>query len=114
MSLVETGGATLCYGALTTLSGLDLCLGPSEMLGLPSHNGAGKITTIRLVLGPLALSEGRVRALGHNVRSPEARCQLGYLPENMTFYLRLSGAEAPCHFARFKGAALAEAACLLK
>ncbi|WP_136333467.1 ATP-binding cassette domain-containing protein, partial [Pseudomonas aeruginosa] len=92
MSLVEIDGATLRYGALTALSGLDLRLEPGEVLGLLGHNGAGKTTTIKLVLGLLAPSEGRVRVLGHDARSLEARRQLGYLPENVTFYPQLSGA----------------------
>lgn len=46
MSLVEIDGATLRYGALTALSGLDLRLEPGEVLGLLGHNGAGKTTTI--------------------------------------------------------------------
>ncbi len=54
MSLVEIDGATLRYGALTALSGLDLRLEPGEVLGLLGHNGAGKTTTIKLVLGLLA------------------------------------------------------------
>lgn len=54
MSLVEIDSATLRYGALTALSGLDLRLEPGEVLGLLGHNGAGKTTTIKLVLGLLA------------------------------------------------------------
>lgn len=114
MSLVEIDGATLRYGALTALSGLDLRLEPGEVLGLLGHNGAGKTTTIKLVLGLLAPSEGRVRVLGHDARSLEARRQLGYLPENVTFYPQLSGAETLRHFARLKGVAPAEAARLLE
>ncbi|MDF5830259.1 ABC transporter ATP-binding protein [Pseudomonas aeruginosa] len=81
MSLVEIDGATLRYGALTALSGLDLRLEPGEVLGLLGHNGAGKTTTIKLVLGLLAPSEGRVRVLGHDARSlggaPPARLPAG-------------------------------------
>ncbi len=55
-----------------------------------------------------------MRVLGHDARSLEARRQLGYLPENVTFYPQLSGAETLRHFARLKGVAPAEAARLLE
>ena len=66
MSLVEIDGATLRYGALTALSGLDLRLEPGEVLGLLGHNGAGKTTTIKLVLGLLAPARPRA--------GPRPRC----------------------------------------
>ncbi len=102
MSLVEIDGATLRYGALTALSGLDLRLEPGEVLGLlrpqrrrqDHHHQAGP--------RPAGPSAGRVRVLGHDARSLEARRQLGYLPENVTFYPQLSGAETLRHFARLR------------
>ncbi|MFX6383718.1 ATP-binding cassette domain-containing protein, partial [Acinetobacter baumannii] len=101
------------FNGQAVLSDVDLAIEPGQIVTLIGPNGAGKTTTIKLVLGLLAPSEGRVRVLGHDARSLEARRQLGYLPENVTFYPQLSGAETLRHFARLKGVAPAEAARLL-
>ena len=41
--------------------------------------------------------------LGRAPNDPQVRRQLGYLPENVTFYPQLSGRETLRHFARLKG-----------
>ncbi len=106
MSAVEIQGVNQRYGSMTVLHDLDLKLGEGEVLGLFGHNGAGKTTSMKLILGLLAPSEGRVRVLGRQPADPEVRRQLGYLPENVTFYPQLSGRETLRHFARLKGAAV--------
>ncbi len=106
MSAVEIQGVNQRYGSMTVLHDLDLKLGEGEVLGLFGHNGAGKTTSMKLILGLLAPSEGRVRVLGRQPADPQVRRQLGYLPENVTFYPQLSGRETLRHFARLKGAAV--------
>lgn len=108
MKLVEIQGATLRYGKFTALHGLDLTLETGEVLGLLGHNGAGKTTAIKMVLGLLRPNEGSVRVLGHAASDLNVRRQLGYLPENVAFYPQLTGRETLRHFARLKGAALRE------
>ncbi|MBU0948104.1 MAG: ABC transporter ATP-binding protein [Gammaproteobacteria bacterium] len=108
MSAVEIQGVNQRYGSMTVLHDLDLTLGEGEVLGLFGHNGAGKTTSMKLILGLLTPSEGQVRVLGRAPHDPEVRRQLGYLPENVTFYPQLSGRETLRHFARLKGASLAQ------
>ena len=60
------------------------------------------------MLGVRAPSEGQVKVLGRAPNDPQVRRQLGYLPENVTFYPQLSGRETLRHFARLKGAALSQ------
>jgi Cu-processing system ATP-binding protein len=93
---------------MTVLHDLNLNLGEGEVLGLFGHNGAGKTTSMKLILGLLAPSEGQVKVLGRAPNDPQVRRQLGYLPENVTFYPQLSGRETLRHFARLKGAALTQ------
>ncbi len=106
MSAVEIQGVNQRYGSMTVLHDLNLTLGEGEVLGLFGHNGAGKTTSMKLILGLLTPSEGQVRVLGRAPHDPEVRRQLGYLPENVTFYPQLSGRETLRHFARLKGAAV--------
>ncbi|HLD64844.1 MAG TPA: ABC transporter ATP-binding protein [Pseudomonas sp.] len=104
MNAVEIQGVSQRYGRMTVLQALDLSLGEGEVLGLFGHNGAGKTTCMKLILGLLQPSAGRVQVLGCQPHDPQVRRRLGYLPENVTFYPQLSGRETLRHFARLKGA----------
>ncbi|QGZ32439.1 ABC transporter ATP-binding protein [Stutzerimonas stutzeri] len=106
MSAVEIHGVHQRYGPLTVLHDVSLSVAEGEVLGLFGHNGAGKTTSMKLILGLLAPSEGSVQVLGAQPTDPAVRRQLGYLPENVTFYPQLSGRETLRHFARLKRAPL--------
>ena len=114
MSAVEIQGVNQRYGNMSVLHGLNLALAEGEVLGLFGHNGAGKTTCMKLILGLLTPSEGRVWVLGRAPNDPEVRRQLGYLPENVTFYPQLSGRETLRHFARLKDAPLKQVDQLLE
>ncbi|MBE7375671.1 ABC transporter ATP-binding protein [Pseudomonas lopnurensis] len=114
MNAVEIQGVSQRYGSMTVLHDLNLNLAEGEVLGLFGHNGAGKTTSMKLILGLLAPSEGQVKVLGRAPNDPQVRRQLGYLPENVTFYPQLSGHETLRHFAHLKGAALSQVDDLLE
>src|SRR5690606_39783958 len=102
------------YGDFIVLHDLQLSLGEGVVLGLCGHNGAGKTTPMKLILGLLQASEGQVRVLGRDPRTTDVRRQLGYLPENVTFYPQLSGRETLRHFARLKSTPLGQVDDLLE
>ena len=105
------------FGAVQALKGLSLTVEAGEVLGLLGHNGAGKSTMMKLVLGILAPTAGRVSVLGEDPRGHQARnlrLQLGYLPENVSFYDNLSGREVLRYFARLKRVPVSEADRLLE
>lgn len=114
MNAVEIEGVSQRYGRMTVLHDLNLDLAEGEVLGLFGHNGAGKTTSMKLILGLLQASAGQVRVLGRAPNDPQVRRQLGYLPENISFYAQLSGRETLRHFARLKGAALGQTDTLLE
>lgn len=114
MNVVEIEGVSQRYGQTTVLHELNLSLAQGEVLGLFGHNGAGKTTSMKLILGLLQASAGQVRVFGRLPSDPQVRRLLGYLPENVTFYPQLSGLETLRHFARLKGASVAQVDSLLE
>lgn len=104
MKAVELENVSQRYGSMTVLQHLTLSLAEGEVLGLFGHNGAGKTTCMKLILGLLNPSVGQLRVLGRDSTDPAVRRDLGYLPENVTFYPQLTGYETLRHFARLKGA----------
>jgi ABC-2 type transport system ATP-binding protein len=77
------------------VSDLDLTVAPGELFGLIGPNGAGKTTTIKLAVGLLRPSRGRIRICGYDVQRDgrESRRHLGYVPDSASLYDRLTGSE---------------------
>ena len=93
---------------VTALHPLDLKLEQGEILALLGPNGAGKSTAIKLVLGLLFPTRGRVRVFGASPRLATTRARLGYLPEESHLHKFLSPRETLNLFGRLHGAGRAE------
>jgi len=65
------------YGKTEALRGFDMTLRRGEIVALLGPNGAGKTTAVRLLLGLISPDEGRVRVLGRDPRSADARRRIG-------------------------------------
>ena len=89
------------FGQQRVLSALDLRVGQGEVYALLGANGAGKSTTLNLLLGFLRCDSGQVRIDGVDpAREPAAaRERIAYLPEQVALYPALSGAENLRYFA---------------
>jgi ABC-2 type transport system ATP-binding protein len=73
------------YGSLTALEGVELTLGPGELVGLVGANGAGKSTLMKIACGLVRPSTGTARIFGAHSDTREARRTLGYLAELFRF-----------------------------
>ena len=73
------------YRGQEALAGVDLRIGPGEVVGLLGPNGAGKSTLTKIACGLVHPSGGRVEVLGERAGSPPARAALGYLAELFRF-----------------------------
>lgn len=103
---LEFNRVTMDYAGFKALDGLSFKVEPGEVLGLLGHNGAGKTTSMKLIMGVIAPTAGEVRVMGESPvgrASEQLRRALGYLPENVSFYQQLTGREALRYFARLKG-----------
>ncbi len=71
--------------SLTVMSG--------DIYGFIGHNGAGKSTTIRAVVGVLDFTEGEIFIDGHSVKTEPMECKkvTAYIPDNPDLYENLTG-----------------------
>ncbi len=115
--LVSLANAGKSYGQLNALHSVSMELAEGEVLGLFGHNGAGKTTMMKLILGIISVTSGKVKVMGMAPDSKEAwacRSKVGYLPENVSFYDQLTGLEVLVYFAKLKGFSKKQAVSLLE
>lgn len=81
------------YGSFRALDALDLALAPGEVFGLLGPNGSGKSTTLRLVLGFIRPTLGRVTVAGFDCwnQGVEVRKRVAYLPGELRLYENMTG-----------------------
>ena len=107
---VALHGVTKAYGPIVAVRDLDLTLHEGEVVALVGHNGAGKTTQVKMILGLARPTSGTVRLLGADpaVDGIAVRARVGYLPESVSFHLAMTGRETLAFYARLKGVPLAE------
>ena len=100
------------FGQVAAVDGVNLEVRAGECLGLLGPNGAGKSTLIRSVAGRVIPDSGNVSIFGAPAGSAAARHSLGWVPQELALYPRLSCRENLEAFGRYhgmSGAALAQA-----
>ena len=81
------------FGDFEALKGVSFAVSPGEIVGLIGANGAGKSTSMRLILGLEAATSGQVSVLGQRPGSLMARKHLGYVPQFVGLAPSLSARE---------------------
>jgi ABC-type multidrug transport system ATPase subunit len=109
MNAIQATGLARRFGEVQALRGLDLAVAHGECLGLLGHNGAGKTTAIRLLLGLLKPTAGKAEVLGYPAGHSAVRRQVGYSPETPHFYPFLTARETLDFFRRLSGLKSGEA-----
>ena len=72
---------------------IDFEIHPGEVVGLIGPNGSGKSTTVKMLLGLLYPTGGRLSVLGRSPRAVETKREIGYLPEESYLYKYLTAEE---------------------
>ncbi|MFP4166456.1 MAG: ABC transporter ATP-binding protein [Opitutales bacterium] len=93
---------------LRAVDHLDLEVGDNEVFGLLGPNGSGKSTTIKIILGLLAPTEGGCSIYGEKSAAVHARRSVGFLPEAPYFHRFRSGRELVRFYGRICGMPRAE------
>ncbi len=83
------------YGALTAIEHVTFEVRPGEVFGLLGPNGSGKSTTVKILMGLIEPTGGRVELDGREVLANllEYKALLGYVPEEPHLYTYLTGPE---------------------
>lgn len=100
--MIHIQNALKTFKGNPAVQNLSLRVNKGEILGLLGANGAGKSTTINLLLGFLKPDAGTVSIddIDTSKNAHEVRKQVGYIPENVNLYPYLSGLENLDYFCR--------------
>ncbi len=97
VNMVKIKNFSKTYAGSTKKSVDDLSLEihDGEVFGFIGHNGAGKSTTIKSLVGIQSITEGSIEIEGYDIaRQPlEAKLRLGYVSDNHALYEKLTGRE---------------------
>ncbi len=96
-AVLEVRGLVAGYGGTDVVHGVDLTVGPGEIVALLGLNGAGKTTTVLAIAGALPRSAGEVRVNGRALPAERphavARRGLACVPQERSLFTQLSVAE---------------------
>jgi len=108
MDALRLEGVVKRFGDFTAVDDLSFSVPPGEVFGFLGGNGAGKTTSLRMVLDILRPDRGSIDVLG----KPPGRgssAKLGFLPEERGLYRTMTAIETIVYFARLKGMETADA-----
>jgi len=84
---------------------IDFEIRPHEIFGLLGPNGSGKSTTIKMILGLLHKTSGRLLVFGRDPSDVMVKKYIGFLPEESYLYRYLSARETLDYYGRLFGLA---------
>jgi len=92
--MLEVNDIHAGYDRIPVLSGINFTVGEHEVVGVLGHNGMGKTTLLRTLIGQVPLTSGRIRFAGldisHSPSFRRARAGLGYVPQGRQIFPNLS------------------------
>lgn len=103
--LVQATGLKKYFNNTHAVDGVDLQISAGEIYGLVGSDGAGKTTTMRLLVGALLPDAGEISVCGYNIlkQTEQARSTIGYLSQRFSMYEDLTVLENIRFFAEVRG-----------
>ena len=92
-AVLDVTGAYKKIGPNTIIKNLSLKLYEGDILGFIGKNGAGKTTSIKLILGLQSLNKGSIKIMNYDIKQDfeKAIKNVGAIVENPDLYMYLSG-----------------------
>jgi ABC-2 type transport system ATP-binding protein len=93
--MLQLQGISKEYRGIPAVQDVSFQIAPGEIVGYLGPNGSGKSTTVKMVIGLIQPSHGKVFFKGEDIRTDlvRYRSMLGYVPEEAHLYTHLSGLE---------------------
>ncbi len=103
--LVQASGLQKSFGTVQAVKDVSLEIHAGEIYGLVGSDGAGKTSTMRMLVGALLPTSGEASICGYDIRTQveNARAQLGYLSQRFSLYEDLTVLENIRFFAEMRG-----------
>ena len=101
--MIEIKNVYKTFNKNTVLNNLSLEVKSGEIYGLLGANGAGKSTTLNLLLGFLNQDSGIINIKDSNQNTEIKNDSIGYIPENINLYPYLTGVENLDYFSKIAG-----------
>jgi ABC-2 type transport system ATP-binding protein len=103
--LINATNLRKSFGDVHAVDGVSLEIPGGEIYGLVGADGAGKTTTMRLLVGALKTDSGQVNICGYDIdrQTEQARSQFGYLSQRFSLYEDLTVLENIRFFAEVRG-----------
>ena len=103
--LVSASNISKSFGDIKAVKGVSVQIRAGEIYGLVGSDGAGKTTTIRLLVGALKADSGEINICGYDInrQTEQARAQFGYLSQRFSLYEDLTVLENIRFFAEARG-----------
>ena len=103
--MIQIQNVSKSFKGTSAIKNLTLKVDKGEILGLLGANGAGKSTTINMLLGFLNPDSGDVHIndIDTTKNAKKTRKHIGYIPENVNLYPYLSGLENLDYFCKLAG-----------
>jgi branched-chain amino acid transport system ATP-binding protein len=92
--MIEAKNLHSGYGRIPILRGINFTMKPGEVVGILGHNGMGKTTLLRTLVGQIKATQGRVEFDGRDITfassAERARAGIGYVPQGRDIFPQLS------------------------
>lgn len=105
MNLIEASHLHKTFGKVVAVEDMSLHVAAGEIYGLVGSDGAGKTTTIRMLVGAITPDSGEVNVCGYSIarQAEKARAHIGYLSQRFSLYEDLTVLENIRFFAEVRG-----------